>query len=140
MGEMARAARKEGGKVVGIIPKLIHGKVEALPSEHELIVTEDMRHRKTVMELRSDAFVALPGGFGTLEELMEILTLKQLGYHSKAIVLLNAGGFYETLIGFFEEFYAKKFAKRKNRDLYHIAKTVPEVFEYLERYSPNEAI
>ena len=133
MGELARSAHKHGGKIVGIIPKGLHLKVPALKAEHELIVTEDLRHRKTVMEMRSDAFVALPGGFGTLEELMEILTLKQLGYHNKPIVLLNTKGFYDPLISFFEKLFKDRFAHRKNRELYRLVPTVKSVFECLER-------
>ncbi len=132
MGELARTAAGKGGRVIGIIPKLIKNMVPALDAKHKLIVTEDLRHRKTLMEAESDAFVALPGGFGTLEELMEILTLKQLKYHSKPIVLLNTRGFYDPLIHLFEEFFKKKFAKHKYRELYYVTKSVDDLFSHIE--------
>ena len=132
MGELAREAHKGGAKVTGIIPKLLHGKVPALVVPHELIITDDMRYRKTEMELRAHAFVALPGGFGTLEELLEILTLKQLGHHAKPVVIVNLRSFYNPLLRVFEEMFEKKFAKPKNRELYHVSPDVKGAFEYLE--------
>ena len=133
MGALARSAHQHGAGVVGIIPKLLHSKVQPLKCPHELIVTPDMRERKTVMELRSDAFVALPGGYGTLEELMEIITLKQLKYHSKPIVVMNIRGFYDPLLEFFEKLTEGKFAKK--RPLYYVTDDPKKVFPYIENGS-----
>lgn len=137
MGELARSACRQGGSVIGIIPRKLQEIVPSLKEQHELLVTEDLRHRKTLMELRSGAFVALPGGFGTLEELMEILALKQLGYHDKPVVILNALGFYDPLIALFEKIFKGRFAKPKYRELYHACKDVPSVFEYLRSGTPS---
>jgi uncharacterized protein (TIGR00730 family) len=97
MGVVARAAISSGGCVVGIIPKFLVQQEEALREVDELIVTEDMHERKRLMFMNSDAFVALPGGLGTLEELLEQLSWAQLRQHSKPIVLLNVDRFWEPL-------------------------------------------
>lgn len=133
MGRLARAADRSKGKVVGIIPDMLHKKVPLLGGPHELIVTPDLRQRKTIMELKSDAFIALPGGFGTLEELLEILTLKQLKCHSKPVVILNTNGFYDPLLEFFERMFEQKFAKHKHRELFFTAKTPQEAFKHIEK-------
>jgi uncharacterized protein (TIGR00730 family) len=137
MGALARAAHQNGGKVVGVIPESLR-RVQGIAYEaaDELLVTRDLRERKAVMEARSDAFVGLPGGFGTLEELLEILTLKQLGLHTKPIVLVNTNGFYDYLIQLFERIYQERFAKPDYRQLYHVAPDVANVFSYLEAYRP----
>ncbi len=95
MGAVARAVHQHGGRVVGVIPSFIAGRGLAYSPADELIVTRDMRERKARMEERADVFVALPGGFGTLEEMLEIVTLKQLQQHTKAVIFLNVDGFYD---------------------------------------------
>ncbi len=97
MGEVARAVLKHKGHVTGIIPSFLSEKEHMLREVQELIVTEDMHQRKRLMFERSDAFVALPGGIGTLEELVEQLTWSQLGRHTKPIVLANVAGFWDPL-------------------------------------------
>lgn len=97
MGEVARAALSSGGHVTGVIPHRLVEAEFALDDVTELIRTETMRERKAIMDARSDAFVVLPGGIGTLEELVEILTLKQLGYHDRPIVVLDPRGYWEPL-------------------------------------------
>ena len=99
MGEVARAVLAGGGRVTGIIPQFLSDKERMLREVQELIVTEDMHERKRLMFDRSDAFVALPGGIGTLEELVEQLTWAQLGRHSKPIILANIDGFWQPLLG-----------------------------------------
>ncbi len=98
MGEVARATLAAGGRVTGIIPKFLTEKEHMLTDVNELIVTEDMHVRKRLMFERSDAFVALPGGIGTLEELVEQLTWSQLGRHTKPIVVANIDGFWEPFL------------------------------------------
>ena len=98
MGELARATLAAGGRVTGIIPKFLTEKEHMLTDVNELIVTEDMHVRKRQMFERSDAFVALPGGIGTLEELVEQLTWSQLGRHTKPIVVANIDGFWEPFL------------------------------------------
>ena len=133
MGELARAAHKGGGKVVGIIPKALHGKVRPFTNYHELVVTDDLRHRKTLMETRSHTFIALPGGFGTLEELLEIVTLKQLGHHAKPIIIVNIRSFYDPLLRLFDEMFEKKFTRPKHRELYQVSGDIEEVFKVLKK-------
>ena len=98
MGELARAVLAQGGRVTGIIPAFLSKKERMLRDADELIVVDDMHQRKKLMFDKSDAFVALPGGIGTLEELVEQLTWAQLGRHTKPIVLLNIEGFWEPLL------------------------------------------
>ncbi|MBA2730343.1 MAG: TIGR00730 family Rossman fold protein [Euzebyaceae bacterium] len=98
MGEVARAALEAGAHVTGVIPHRLADREIALEDVTELVRTETMRERKGLMDDRSDAFVVLPGGIGTLEELVEILTLKQLGYHDRAIVVLDAGGYWDPFL------------------------------------------
>lgn len=97
MGEVARSVLASGGRVTGIIPAFLSEKERMLEAVDELIVTDDMHQRKRLMFERSDAFVALPGGIGTLEELVEQLTWSQLGRHDKPIVLANVDRFWEPL-------------------------------------------
>src|SRR5215470_7244947 len=98
MGELARTVLAHGGRVTGIIPAFLSRKERMLRDADELIVVDDMHQRKKLMFDKSDAFVALPGGIGTLEELVEQLTWAQLGRHTKPIVLLNIQGFWEPLL------------------------------------------
>jgi uncharacterized protein (TIGR00730 family) len=99
MGTVARAVLDHGGRVTGIIPAFLSAKEQMLKDVDELIVTKDMHERKRLMFERSDAFVALPGGIGTLEELIEQLTWSQLGRHAKPIVLANIDHFWDPLLG-----------------------------------------
>ena len=98
MGEVARATLEAGGKVTGIIPEFLGSKEKMLKDVDELIVVDDMHIRKRMMFERSDAFVALPGGIGTLEELVEQLTWSQLGRHKKPIVVANIDGFWTPFL------------------------------------------
>ena len=98
MGELARSVLAHGGRVTGIIPAFLSEKERMLRDADELIVVEDMHQRKKLMFDKSDAFVALPGGIGTLEELVEQLTWAQLGRHTKPIVLVNIDGFWAPLL------------------------------------------
>jgi uncharacterized protein (TIGR00730 family) len=98
MGEVARSVLRHGGRVTGIIPAFLSEKERMLRDADELIIVEDMHQRKKLMFDRSDAFVAMPGGIGTLEELVEQLTWAQLGRHNKPIVLLNVDGFWAPLL------------------------------------------
>ena len=100
MGTVAEATRQAGGRVVGIIPKALVDKELANPLCDELHVVDTMHERKAMMGERADAFVALPGGIGTFEELFEIWTWRQLGYHDKPVGLLNAAGYYDAMLGF----------------------------------------
>ncbi|WP_225783544.1 TIGR00730 family Rossman fold protein [Xenophilus sp. Marseille-Q4582] len=100
MGTVAEAARQAGGRVVGIIPQALVDREVANPLCDELHVVNTMHERKAMMGERSDAFVALPGGIGTFEELFEIWTWRQLGYHDKPVGILNCAGYYDGLLDF----------------------------------------
>lgn len=139
MGTVADAAIEEGGRAIGVIPEALHAKGIAHDGLAELIVTRDMRERKAVMESRATAFVGLPGGFGTLEEIFEIITLKQLQYHDKPVTLLNVAGFYDPLVTLIEHIYAHRFAKPDYRQFYHITPDVADLFRYLGAYQPPDA-
>lgn len=132
MGGAARAARAGGGHVIGIIPQVLFESGINCDLASELLITRDLRERKASMEARADAFVALPGGFGTLEEVLEILTLRQLRQHAKPVVFLNTLGFYNPLVTLFEHLYNERFAK-PFRELYHVASDVLSAFAYLEQ-------
>lgn len=137
MEASALSAREAGADVVGVIPKAIEEKGLASTVASELIVTANMRERKYLLRKRSDAFVALAGGFGTLEELLEVITLKQLEYHMKPIVIMNTNGFYDPLIEQFERSYAENFAKDVSRRLYFVTRSAEEAIDYIENYKPE---
>lgn len=137
MGALATSVHQHGGTVVGIIPESMQSKGIAYETADELVVTPDLRTRKALMTARADAFVALPGGFGTLEEVLETLTLKQLGLHAKPIVFVNTRGFYDPLLDLFEHLYRDRFAKPDCRRLYHVATDAADAFAYLDAYRPS---
>ena len=132
MGAVARAVKARGGYVVGIIPEFMKARELAYEGADEMVSVVTMRERKQLMEERAAAFVTLPGGFGTLEEIMEILTLRQLDVVRKPCVFLNTAGFYDDLLRFFDRMLAEKFFKPSNLDLFRVAATPAEVFSRLE--------
>jgi hypothetical protein len=111
MGALATSVLDHGGSVTGIIPDFLTSRENALTRVQELVVTPDMHERKRLMFERSDAFVALPGGVGTLEELVEQLTWKQLGRHTKPILLANVDGFWEPLLALLAHMRATQFIR-----------------------------
>jgi uncharacterized protein (TIGR00730 family) len=111
MGAVATSVLDHGGTVTGIIPDFLTSRENALTRIQEMIVTPDMHERKRLMFERSDAFVALPGGIGTLEELVEQLTWQQLGRHSKPILLANIEGFWEPLLALLTHMRATQFIR-----------------------------
>ena len=139
MGELARSVHAAGGRVVGIIPESMRGDEIDYADADELIWTDHMRTRKQAMDDRADAFVALPGGLGTLEELAEIIVLKQLGYHDKPVVVLNTGGFYDPLLTLFDHMIEARFAKPKVRGLWHVCETAEGVYRHVDAYRPAGA-
>ncbi len=134
MNAMAQELQTGGGRVVGVIPKELKDQDLALDGCTEMIVTDGMRDRKATMEARADGFIALPGGFGTLEELLEIITLKQLRYHAKPIVILNVAGYFDPLLEQFARMFKERFAKRKFAELYFVTADPAAALDYLERF------
>jgi hypothetical protein len=117
MGVVADAALRAGGEVLGIIPESLLQKEVGHGSLSELVVTRSMHERKAAMEVASEGFIALPGGFGTFDELCEILTWAQLGIHRKPIGLLNTDGFFDQLSGFFDFVSGQGFIRPDHRAL-----------------------
>lgn len=140
MDIVTREANNHGAKTIGIIPEKLRDFNLASDHAHEIIVSGDMMERKYKMREMSDAFIALAGGFGTLEEILEVITLKQLGYHHKAIVFINTNGFYNDLFRQFEKSFDEKFAKESYRKLYFIAENAAEAMKYIQEYQPEEAV
>lgn len=137
MDIVTREAGLHGAKTIGIIPEKLRDFNLASIHAHEIIVSGDMMERKARMRELSDSFIALAGGFGTLEEILEVITLKQLGYHHKAIVFINTNGFYDDLFRQFEKSYDEKFAKDSYRKLYFIAENAAQAMAYLMDYQPE---
>jgi len=139
MGAVARAVKSDGGRVIGVIPKFMKAKELAYDGADELVTVLTMRERKTIMETRADAFVALPGGWGTLEEMMEIITLRSLNVLCKPCVFFNQDGFYDDLLRLFEKMTREQFTKPSHRELYAMGATVDEVFARLDNFRPSAA-
>ncbi len=131
-------ASRYGAKTVGVIPERFAERSLASENSHVVITTRDMMERKAKMREMSDAFIALPGGFGTIEEILEVLTLRQLNYHSKPIVFINTNNFFEYLFKQFEVSFEQKFAKDIYRALYFSAKDSEEALEFITSYQPVE--
>ena len=127
MGEVARGVLSAGGRVTGIIPQFLSGKEKMLREVQELIVVDDMHQRKRLMCERSDAFVALPGGIGTLEELVEQLTWAQLGRHQKPIVLANIDGFWQPFLGLLAHMRDEAFIRAGLEVQFVTVKTAEEI-------------
>jgi hypothetical protein len=140
MDVITREAGVNGAKTIGIIPEKLRDFNLASAHAHEIIVSGDMMERKFKMRELSDAFIALAGGFGTLEEILEVITLKQLSYHNKAVVFINTNGFYDDLFKQFERSYEEKFAKENYRKLYFVAENSLEAMNYIREYKPEEMV
>jgi uncharacterized protein (TIGR00730 family) len=136
MGHIADSVKENGGKVIGVVPQKLYDMGREYKDCDELVISRDLRDRKAIMDEKSDAFVALPGGLGTLEEIIEVLNLKYLRYHQKPVVFLNHKEFYEPLFAAFDPFYEQRFTKRAVEKLYASIDSVDALFPYLENYIP----
>ncbi len=139
MGAVARAVHAHGGRVVAVIPHYLKTKELLYDTADEIVVTDGLRDRKAIMEERAGGFVALPGGFGTLEETLEVITLKQLRRHTKPVVFLNTADFFHPLLALFEQLFALRFARPESARLYHVAANPAEVLTHLEAYRAEPA-
>ncbi len=136
MGRLADATLEAGGEVIGVIPRaLVHREV-AHPDVSDLRVVDSMHERKALMAELSDAFVALPGGPGTLEEFCEVLTWSQLGLHRKPCGLLDVDGYFEPLIRFFDNAVQQGFLSRSHREMIRVDDDPERMLEHLRRYDP----
>lgn len=131
MGAVAEAALAVGGVVIGVIPEVLVDKEVAHHGVSELHVTSTMHTRKALMGERADAFVILPGGFGTFEELFEVLAWQTLGLHAKPVVLLNTAGFYDPMLAFLDHCVTEGVLKAKSRAILQVAATVDELWALL---------
>lgn len=134
MGVLSRSAKKFNSHVTGIIPETLNKEGITSETDDEIIVTDSMHERKRIMREKADAFIALPGGFGTLEELLEVITLKQLRYHKMPIVIINFDHFYDHLLNQFEQMFEQQFSKKGYRNLFYVAENIEDTFEYLNSY------
>jgi uncharacterized protein (TIGR00730 family) len=139
MGAVADAAMAAGGEVIGLIPSRLLEREVGHRAITELITTRDMFERKQQMVDRADAFVILPGGLGTLDELLDVITLRQLGYHDKPIVLVNLDRYWDPFIALVDQIVAHNFALPGARTLYRVVETVDQVLPALGITQPPSA-
>jgi len=137
MGVLSRAVLDGGGHVTGVIPKALLDLGVGERGVSELVVTDGVRDRKAIMDERGDAFVALPGGLGTIEEVLEVMTLKQLGYHGKAVTVLDLDGYFDPLWAQIQRGIDYGFIKAEFLDLWYPAPDVDALMRYLESYEPH---
>lgn len=140
MWACAEQVKANGGKVYGVMPQRLVDMGCRTDNCDEFHLAVGMRDRKQKMDEISDAVVALAGGFGTLEELTEMIVQKQLGYNKKPIVILNTNGFYDKLLEFFDVIVEEKFANRISKELYFVAKTPQEAIDYIKTYKEPERV
>ena len=136
MGTVAEAALAGGGRVTGIMPRSLLGSEAPSPDVTELVIVDSMHERKKQMFDRAGGFVVLPGGLGTLDETIEIVTWRQLGFHDKPIVLANHRGYWDPLLTLFDHIVATGFAQPDAHDLYTVAHSVDGIFERLTNGTP----
>jgi uncharacterized protein (TIGR00730 family) len=132
MGAAARSLHKHGGKVIGVIPQMLVEREVAYRESDELIISKGMADRKEIEIDLSDAFIILAGGYGTLDELLEVITLRQLGYHEKPIVIVNTNGFFNPLLEQFERFEKERFTRVKGHLIFRVVDTVEEALEAID--------
>ena len=135
MGAVSTSAHAGGGSVLGVIPTALEPVEVSGGSVGEVMVVRDMHERKAAMASASDAFVAMPGGFGTLEELLEMITWQQLGYHKKPVGVLNVGGYFDLFLEFLDRSVECGFVRPEARAIVVVGATPDELLEKLEKYT-----
>jgi uncharacterized protein (TIGR00730 family) len=133
MGILAQAVLEHGGEVIGVIPRSLEAKELALRTSTRLHIVDSMHERKALMADQADGFAALPGGFGTCDELFEILTWAQLGLHNKPIALLNVDGFFTPLLAWLETLVEQGFVKAKNLGLLNVVEEPAAILHIVNR-------
>ncbi|MCD0465710.1 TIGR00730 family Rossman fold protein [Flavobacterium sp. ENC] len=134
MGAVADGILNEGGKAIGVLPDFLRSKEIAHQGLTELILVESMHERKTKMSDLCDGVIALPGGFGTLEELFEMLTWAQLGLHKKPIAILNIDGFYDSLLELTQTMVDKGFLKNVNKEMLLVSDNIDDLLDKMKHY------
>ncbi len=137
MGAVADAVLAAGGEVTGVIPRMLVDKEVAHPGLTDLRVVETMHQRKALMESLADGVIALPGGFGTLEELFELLTWAQLGIHSKPVALLDVAGYWDRLLAFVDHMVSERFVIQQQREALLVANSPAELLARMNQYEPQ---
>ena len=140
MGAVSRAAREAGGAVLGVVPTSLMGVERSRSATDEVIVVADMHARKAKMAELSDAFLAMPGGFGTLEEVFEMATWQQLGFHRKAVGVLNTEGYYDDVLSFIRNANAEGFVSDKSAGILLSSADPAELLERVGSYAVPEGI
>ncbi len=138
MGGTARGVTLGGGNVIGIVPRFFNVDGMLYDKCDELIRTDTMRERKQLMETTADAFIMAPGGIGTLDEFFEMLTLKQLSRHTKAIAIFNVNGYFDNLIAMLENAISENFVNKECTELYRVFSDIDEMLDYIEGYTPTD--
>lgn len=138
MGLTADATLEAGGKVVGVIPSFLQHLEVGHAGLDELIVTDSMHERKRIMYERADAFVILPGGLGTLDETMEVLTWSQLKLSDKPVVIVDVNGFWQPLLALLEHTIDAGFTREENRGLYKVVTTPSEIYDVIGNWHAPE--
>ena len=133
MGAVADAALAHGSEVIGVIPGVLAGVEVAHQGLSRLVLVDTMHERKALMAREADAFMALPGGFGTLDEFFEILTWAQLGIHNKPCLLVNTDGYFDHLLGFLQVAVGEGFLKEENRDYIHVVSDATEALARVQK-------
>lgn len=136
MGVLADTVLEGGGNVTGVIPHALHGKEVAHTGLTELHVVDSMHERKSLMAVLSDGFVAMPGGYGTLEEIIEVITWGQLGFHDKPCGLLNINSYYDHLLAFLDHTEAEGFLRPQHRSMLLVADRPLRLLEQISNYLP----
>jgi uncharacterized protein (TIGR00730 family) len=139
MGQVANGVLDNQGDVIGVIPHFLKTKEIVHDNLTELVITENMHDRKVIMYERSDAFIIIPGGFGTMDEFFEITTWGQLGLHTKPIGILNSNGYYDALIAQCKMMVSKGFLKQENLDAVVIDSTIDGLLDKMNNYVPLPA-
>lgn len=139
MGAVARGVSEKGGKILGISPKFFEENNSEISFLNctEFIHTETMRERKRLLDENAEAFIISPGGIGTFDEFFEILTLKQLGRHNKAIVIFNIDGYFDNMLKMMQFSIQKRFITEDCIELYKVTSTVEQTLDYIENYDPK---
>jgi uncharacterized protein (TIGR00730 family) len=140
MGALADAVLAEGGEVIGIIPRALMDREIAHRDVEDMRVVGSMHERKALMAELADAFVALPGGLGTLEELFEVYTWAQLGLHRKPCALLNVDGYYDGIAGFLSHAVEERFVREEHREMLIVEREPQALIERLRRFEPDATL
>ena len=136
MRVLAEGVKEAGGRVLSVIPRIFSERGFTFAGSDETIVTANLQERRITMIRDSDVFMALPGGFGTLEEIAENLTMRQLGLHSRPLCLVDVNDYWTPFLAFLDQMVEGRFAKPAHRELVHLAPSPEKALEYIDRYAP----